>query len=57
MTAEELLFASDERGPDNTLKLQFKAVSRFDLEAKKVVQQVLDGMILRQEARRWSSER
>ena len=47
----------DERGPDADLKLQFEAVSRFDPESKKVVQQVLDSMILQQEARRWSSER
>jgi len=32
-------------------------VSRFDPESKKVVQQVLDSMILQQEARRWSAER
>jgi transcriptional regulator with XRE-family HTH domain len=57
VSADELLFASDERGPDAALKLQFEAVSRFDPESKKVVQQVLDSMILQQEARRWSSDR
>jgi hypothetical protein len=41
--------------PDEDLRLQFEAVSRFDPEAKKVVKQVLDSMILQQEARRWSS--
>jgi transcriptional regulator with XRE-family HTH domain len=57
ISADELLFAADERGPDDGLKLQFEAVSRFDPESRKVVQQVLDSMILQQEARRWSSER
>ena len=57
ISADTLLFASDERGPDDALKLQFEAVSRFDPESKKVVQQVLDSMILQQEARRWSAER
>jgi transcriptional regulator with XRE-family HTH domain len=57
VSADELLFAKDERGPDEDLKLQFEAVSRFDPESKKVVQQVLDSMILQQEARRWSAER
>jgi transcriptional regulator with XRE-family HTH domain len=57
VSADELLFAKDERGPDDALKLQFEAVSRFDPESKKVVQQVLDSMILQQEARRWSAER
>jgi transcriptional regulator with XRE-family HTH domain len=57
VSADELLFAKDERGPDDALKLQFEAVCRFDPESKKVVQQVLDSMILQQEARRWSAER
>lgn len=57
VSADELLFAQDERGPSDDLKLQFEAVSRFDPEAKKVVQQVLDSMILQQEARRWSPAR
>jgi transcriptional regulator with XRE-family HTH domain len=57
ISADALLFATDERGPDADLKLQFEAVSRFDPESKKVVQQVLDSMILQQEARRWSSDR
>jgi transcriptional regulator with XRE-family HTH domain len=55
ISADTLLFAPDERGPDDALKLQFEAVSRFDPESKKVVQQVLDSMILQQEARRRSS--
>jgi transcriptional regulator with XRE-family HTH domain len=57
VSADELLFAKDERGPDEALKLQFEAVSRFDPETKKVVQQVLESMILQQEARRWSAGR
>ncbi len=57
VTSDYLLFGEGERGPDETLKLQFEAVSRFDPEAKKVVQQLLDSMILQQEARRWSSGR
>jgi len=57
ISADELLFDKNERGPDDALKLQFEAVTRFDPESKKVVQQVLDSMILQQEARRWSSDR
>jgi transcriptional regulator with XRE-family HTH domain len=57
VSSDKLLFGKDERGPDASLKLQFEAVSRFDPESKKVVQQVLDSMILQQEARRWSAER
>jgi transcriptional regulator with XRE-family HTH domain len=52
VSSDYLLFGTDERGPDGDLRLQFEAVSR---EAKKVVKQVLDSMILQQEAGRWSS--
>jgi hypothetical protein len=55
VSSDYLLFGKNERGPDEELRLQFEAVSRFDPEAKKVVKQVLDSMILQQEARRWSS--
>ena len=57
VSSDMLLFGKDERGPDEALKLQFEAVSKFDPESKKVVQQVLDSMILQQEARRWSAGR
>ncbi len=55
VSADMLLFGKDERGPDDELRLQFEAVSRFDPEEKKVIRSMLDGMILRHEAKRWSS--
>jgi len=55
VSADHLLFDSDERGPDDELKLQFEALSRFSSEEKKFVKEVLDGIILRHEAKQWSS--
>jgi transcriptional regulator with XRE-family HTH domain len=55
VSADELLFDNDERGPDDELKLQFEALSRFSSEEKKFVKEVLDGIILRHEAKQWSS--
>lgn len=54
-SADQLLFGKDERGPDDDLRLQFEAVSRFSAEEKKVIKSLLDSMILTHEARRWSS--
>jgi len=54
VVADLLLFAKDERGPDDKLKLQFEAVSRLDPEEKKIIRSLLDSMILRHEAKRWS---
>ncbi len=54
VTSDQLLFGKDERGPDDELRLQFEAVSQFDAEEKQVVRSLLEGMILKHEARRWS---
>jgi hypothetical protein len=53
-----LLFEKDERGPGDDPRLQFEAVScfdRFDEEEKQVVRSLLEGMILKPEARRRQS--
>jgi transcriptional regulator with XRE-family HTH domain len=55
VSADMLLFEDQERGPDEDLKLQFEAVTRLDPEEKKVIRSVIESMILRHEARRWSS--
>jgi len=57
VSADELLFGAGERGPDEELRLQFEAISRFTTEEKHVVKSVLEGMILQHEARRWATER
>lgn len=54
VSADMLLFGKDQRGPDDDLRLQFEAVSRFDAEEKNVIRSLLEGMILKHEARRWS---
>ena len=55
VSADLLLFGKNERGPDEDLRLQFEAVSHFDADEKQVVCSLLEGMILKHEARRWSS--
>ena len=54
VSADTLLFAKDERGPDEDLKLQFEAVANLDAEEKKVIRSVIESMLLRHEAKRWS---
>jgi len=55
ISADELIFDKNERGPDEELKLQFEAVSKFPPEDKKTVKEVLDGLILKHEAKRWAT--
>jgi transcriptional regulator with XRE-family HTH domain len=55
VSIDELVFEAGERGPDDELRLQFEAVSRFGPDEKKTAKEVLDGLILKHEARRWAS--
>lgn len=48
-------FWQDERGPDEDLRVRFEAISRFDAEENQVIRPLLEGMILKHEARRWTS--
>jgi transcriptional regulator with XRE-family HTH domain len=47
VSADMLLFAPSERGPDEDLKLQFEAASRLDPEEKNVIRSVIESIVLR----------
>ena len=53
MSADALLFGEDTRGPDDELRLQFEALAQLDPDEKAVVQSVLEGLLLKHDARRW----
>jgi transcriptional regulator with XRE-family HTH domain len=52
VSADMLVFDPEERGPDDDLRLQFEAISRFEPEEKKVIKALLEGMILKYETKR-----
>jgi transcriptional regulator with XRE-family HTH domain len=52
VSADELLFDPEERGPSDELRLQFEAASRLSDEEMAMVKNVLEGILLRHEARR-----
>lgn len=54
-TTDELIFDKNERGPDEELLLLFEAVSRLDHDEKNVVKELLEGMLLKHDAKRWTS--
>jgi transcriptional regulator with XRE-family HTH domain len=54
---DDLVFGEDERGPGQDLALQFEAVSQFTEDEKQTVRELLEGMILKHEARRWDTSR
>jgi transcriptional regulator with XRE-family HTH domain len=57
VTTDALLFDDDERGPDNALRLHFEAVSRLSPEEQDTIISVIDGLLLKHEAQRWSQPR
>jgi transcriptional regulator with XRE-family HTH domain len=55
VSTDALVFDEAERGPDDDLRLQFEATSRLDDEGKTLVKALLEAVLLRQEARRWTN--
>jgi transcriptional regulator with XRE-family HTH domain len=57
VSADALLFDDDERGPDDTLRLHFEAVSKLSPEEQDTIISVIDGLLLKHDAQRWSQPR
>jgi transcriptional regulator with XRE-family HTH domain len=55
VTTDWLLFEDAERGPDEDLRLQFEAMSQLTPEEKEIARAVLEGLLLKHVARKWSS--
>jgi len=49
-----LLFDEDEQKPPEDSLIQFGAISKLDPQEKKVIKEVLDGLILKHDAKRWA---
>jgi transcriptional regulator with XRE-family HTH domain len=55
VSADLLVFDSDERGPTDDLKLAFEAVSQFDDEDKTVAKKVLQSLIMQHHSKQVSA--
>ena len=51
VSTDYLLFEEHERGPSEDLVLQFEAISQFDDEDKELAQGLLEGLILKHQAK------
>ena len=56
VTIDSLVFEESELLPDDSLALQFQAVINLPSEQQAVIKQLLEGMIIKYEAERWSSK-
>lgn len=54
VSADMLLFETDERGPDERLKLQFEAVSKLDEKEREAVETMIAGVLHMHDAKRWT---
>jgi transcriptional regulator with XRE-family HTH domain len=57
VSTDFLLFEEAERGPDDELRLQFDVIARLDEEEKHIIRELIDGMIIKYQARRFDSSR
>ena len=59
VSADSLLFDDEERGPgeDQNLRLQFEAVSQLEAKERAIVMELIDGMLLKHDAKRWMQAR
>ncbi|VAW44699.1 hypothetical protein MNBD_GAMMA03-724 [hydrothermal vent metagenome] len=55
VSIDSLVFDESELLPDDSLALQFKAVTNLPKDQQAVIKQLLEGMIIKYEAERWSS--
>ena len=56
VTTDSLIFEEDELEPDANLALQFQAIAAMPSEEQRIIQELLEGMIIKYEAERWSSK-
>ncbi len=59
VSADSLLFDNEERGPgeDQSLRLRFEAVSQLEPKERAIVMELIDGMLLKHDAKRWMQAR
>ena len=58
VSSDYLIFDEGERGPqDDELKLIFEALDQFTPEEKATAKEVLEGLIIKYQSRRWDAGR
>jgi len=54
VSADDLIFDEEERGPDDELRMQFEALRQFTPEEKHVAKEVIESLIIKHSALRWN---
>ena len=54
VSTDFMLFDDNERGPDDEFRLQFDVIAQLEDDEQRVIHELIDGMILKYQARRWA---
>ena len=57
VSIDELVFDESERGPSNKMKLMFEAIGNLNDKEQSIIQELIEGMLVKYESRRWDSRR
>lgn len=55
VSIDSLVFEEHDRDPDEDLKLQFEATRHLDPDEREMVKSLIEAVLLKHEARRWST--
>jgi len=55
VTSDYLIFEEGERQPESSMKLLFEGVSQLNDDEKHIIKELIEGIILKHQARLWTS--
>lgn len=55
VSTDALVFAEDERGPADDLRLAFEATNNLDPDERAMLKQLIEAVLLKHDAKRWAS--
>ncbi len=55
LSIDELVFETGERKPDEELLLLFEGVARLDPDEKRLIKELIEGVMIKHDAKRWTS--
>jgi transcriptional regulator with XRE-family HTH domain len=57
VSIDDLVFDEGDRGPSDKMKLMFEAINNLSDSEQNIIQELLEGMIVKYETRKWNSAR
>jgi len=55
VSIDDLVFDEGDRGPSDKMKLMFEAINNLSESEQNIIQELLEGMIVKYETRKWNS--